>query len=256
MTGVFVVFLWFLHEMENRLEPFVPARDLGFIAWRAEDVGVDVGDLHAEYGFGAGSKQHNFLTRADSADHVVVLLHDGHMPRHMADPSVVARAFGVLRTGPRGSNHLELWHVSVRKEHPLNDSRGGTRWGVFGIARTTAGSRVRWRSLDGRGVTRRNAARHIRGTPNPYAAECLVRFAKLFECTTVTQNPEMPCAQLFDSQYCHRTHPATHVLFRALGFVQPSALDHYVWDAEVHPSLTDAWTTALEHMAQGRAVVA
>lgn len=239
--------------MENRLAPFVPMGPLGFVAWRAQDVGVDVQDMCAEYGFKANSKQHNFLTRSATPDRVVVLLHTAAqgLPRHMADPAVVARAFGTVRAK---SHELELWHISVRREHPLNDSHGGARWGVFGIACDSTARRVTWATPLGVKLTPHNASEHVHGTPNPYAVECLVRFVELFQCESVAQNPELPCAQLFDKQYCHRTHPATLLLYRALGFVKPPALDHYVWNGVPH-DLAEVRRHILAHMAVGTPVV-
>ena len=243
-----------LVTMDNRLRPFVPHGPLHIVAWRATDVSLDVEDMYAEYGFRVGSKQHNFLTQSRTG--VVVLLHNvpqgSPVPRHLAHPSVVARAFGVVRTH-RGVNELELWHISVRKQHPLNDSRGGTRWGVHGIRRVDNGGLVRWTTATGSKLTKRNALGLVKGTPNPYAMECLVRFAQLFDCKVVAQNPEMPCAQLFDSQYCHRTHPATLLLYRALGFKRPPHLDHFVWNGSI--PLQDAMARALERMARGESVV-
>lgn len=249
--------------MENRLAPFTPHDSLDFVALQVRDANVDVEDLYAEYGFKFGSKQHNFLTQHyEDEERVVVLLHSAlpgsPQPQHLANPSVVVRAFGTIRRNARsGGNELELWHISVRKQHPLNDSARGTRWGVFGIDCAAILPRVTWRAAGGGAkLTRRNAAKHIKGTPNPYAMECLVRFAELYRCTIVAQNPEMPCAQLFDAQYCQRTHPATLLLYRALGFAKPPALDHYVWSSESMKPFRDKWEEAKERMASGLPVVA
>ena len=113
--------------MPSEFAGFVPHGPLPFVVWRADDVEVDVPDFLREYGFGNGSAQHNFFV-SPPAGAVVVLLHTSSRdpPRHLADPAVVARAFGTVSA--RGTG--ELWHVGVRKSHPLGSARG--RWGVRG----------------------------------------------------------------------------------------------------------------------------
>lgn len=241
--------------LRRRLRAFVP-ETTRVVVWRVQDVEHEVDDVYAEFGFRRNRKQHNFL-KSHAPNRFVALLHtsDGAdpPPRHIADPTVVARAFGEVRAGDDGP-WLELWYLGVRREHPLNDSKGGTRWGFYGIAPYERGAKVRWRTRRGVNLTKRNATQHVRGTPNPYATRCLVEFATWHECTLVYQNPEMPCAHLFDAEFSHKTHPATLLLFLALGFRRPRDLDHYAWRG-TPASLRARWEGALAYMRIGSSVI-
>ena len=234
-------------------KPFVPHGPLPFVVWRAADVEVDVRDFAAEYGFTAGSAQHNFFA-APPAGAAVVLLHTsaGAPPRHLADPAVVARAFGTVSARGLG----ELWHVGVRKAHPLGAARG--RWGARGVVPGPPGpaGRATWVSeADGARVTPARAEAAVRGSPNPYALECLVRFGEALACATLAQNPALPCGHLFHGHYDQKADPAAMLLYRALGFQRGAGLCHYAWERAAGPDLAASHAAALAKMRAGEAVV-
>ena len=165
-------------------------------------------------------------------------------------PDVVARAFGVYQ---KRNGDLELWYIGARRSHPLSNSEGGTRWGVFGIERAPdSHGKARWNISGGSSITRTKNRDRIQGSPNPYVFACLVRMSQ--GCTHVSQNPEMPCAQLFHSDYSHLTHPSTHVLFTAAGFIKSKFLDHYTWSG-TEEDLIRIRDGVLARMAQGEPVV-
>ena len=236
----------------NRLEPFEPeAAHVRVCA--LEDIGFDVEDMEAEYGFDRSSKQGNWLTNGMPNRVAAVRFDSGEKPGHLADESVVARAFGELRSEAGGGAWLELWYLGVRPQHAYNRSHGGRCWGSHGIVKYSIGiekKKVRWMTTEGRNLTRGNAVRHVRGTPNPYATMCLVELAVRCRCTAVSQNPEIPCAKLFHEHYCHETHPGTLLVFRSLGFAQPPQLDHFAW-AGTPESLKAAWTRVRRCLRDG-----
>lgn len=176
-----------------------------------DQVAVNAPTLQDTFGFKPGSAQHNFLVRA-KPHRVVVVLTTRARPTALDGDDVVAVAFGehLVR-----SDEVSLWYVGVRRAHPWNDSRAGARWGVFPLTQVVRGNRVRWTS-DGVLLNASNFVSKLRGSPNPYALRVLERLAS--EATGAAQNPSLPCAQLFSSQYSHATHPATAVLYLALGF--------------------------------------
>lgn len=139
--------------------------------------------------------------------------------------------------------------------HPLNDSGRGTRWGVHNLeSYALADGRTRWRA-DGTNVTPRIARAHVRGSPNPYAVECLVRCATHLKCPSVRQHDDMPCAKLFNAQYDQKTHPATMLIYETLGFQRAPGLSHYTWHEQFMPSLSHAYTQMRERMMFGLSVV-
>lgn len=234
--------------MPSGFAGFVPHGPLPFVVWRADDVEVDVPDFVREYGFGIGSAQHNFFV-SPPAGAVVVLLHTSSRdpPRHLADPSVVARAFGTVSA--RGAG--ELWHVGVRKSHPLGSARG--RWGVRGVVPGPTGPRGRATWLhEGAKVTPRSAEGAVRGSPNPYAMECVVRFGEALGCDSLAQNPWLPCAQLFHQHADQKSHPATALIYRALGFTR--TMTQYAWHGS--PELAASYRAVTETMRRGEAVFA
>ena len=167
-------------------------------------------------------------------------------------PHVVATAFGTVSVGT-----LELTHVSVNKDHAYNRSDGGKNWGAR-RRQDASGRQVRWRSDDSSAtkLTMKNHTKYVRGTPNPYAAFAIYKFAtssKFGTITTVKQNPAMPCAKLFHKDYDHTPHPAIQLLYESLGFVKP--IDHYQWDSTTRAPLSSAYNRLLEHMHAGLRVV-
>jgi len=243
-------------RFENRLQPF--EMDTGLHLSILPALAVDFADdesTYAHFGFSERSKQSRFFTDLTSANRVVAIPHEGDVPpTSMVDARVVARLFGTV--GRDGS--LELWHLSVNASHALNDTAAGTRWGVHNLESCAAlGDRVTfWRTLtDGKRVTSRNARAHVRGTPNPYAVECLVRCVERLGCPSVRQHDGMPCAQLFHGGYDERTHPATMLLYEALKFERAPGLSHYTWHADFMVPLTHSFETMRDRMRCGLSVV-
>ena len=220
------------------MKPFVPARTHVEL-WAPHQVRTDVDDPVAEYGYRSRSRQDRFFDPPHDArgaarvrDREVILVYTGDSPapRHMADPRVVARAFGALERGV-----FVIWHASVNKAHPLNDAQRGAHWGLCNNVH-----------YDGRywfhGTTRLTQARAeavVGGTPNPYLVQCLVGYSARRVCQRMTQDPAMPCAKLFSADYSRpgdqRSHPATLLLYKALGFVRPPSLTHYVRPDDAPP---------------------
>ena len=225
-------------RMLNRLEPFTPpvlpvdARsDVG-----PHLLGTDL--LEEEYGFKDKSMQDNFFTRPPKGA-FVLLMHTGAPPETMADETVVARLFGT-----RNASEAVVWHVSVRKSHPLNDGSRGKRWGVYGIEYD---GKKHWFAADKK-LTRTSAEKFVRGSPNPYATRLLVEAAGTRK--TIRQHEAMPCAQLFHPRYSHRLHPQTLLLYLALGFRKAPGMDAYVWSDPL-PPLHLAWERTLHRMSLG-----
>lgn len=242
---------------ENRLSPFQPRQQLLFQPWSAAEVHFHEDEAtYAQFGFKPHSKQARFFTNpAGGAQRVVGVLYEptdgGAAPRDMADPRVVSRLFGTLdRDGA-----LELWHISVNPANALNDSQRGTRWGVHNIVSREVNGKTRWATLDGANLTQRTARAHVRGTPNPYAVECLVRCAETLRCPSVRQHDAMPCAKLFNPQYDQRTHPGTMLLYEALKFERARDLPQYVWHRSFMPGLAHSHARCVAQMAAGLSVV-
>lgn len=234
--------------LTNRLRPFRPHAPLRFATRSVVEVDLDVVP-YDEFGFEEGSKQARFFESA-ATNRVVAFLYEdaGTDPPHsLLDPRVVARLFG---TQDRDGS-LELWHLSVHRRHPLNDSGKGTRWGVHGVVKDTSGRKVRWKSVDGAKLTPHTAEDHVRGTPNPYAVELLVRTVERLACPSVRQHDAMPCAKLFHKDYDHATHPATQLIYRALKFIRGSGVLHYTWLADRMPPLRYSYDRLLLSMRHG-----
>lgn len=247
-------------RMLRKISPFVPDDNLHLHPLEATYATVGGCDLVAEYGFKDGSMQHGFFAPSSTAGRgarkvVFALTTAAEVPPTLHADTVVARVFGVAR----GTKEFEVWHVSVNKRHAHNDSHGGTRWGVYGIVDATppTSSKTRWAEAEGerRPVNKRTSESVVRGTPNPYAVMCLYRACTVLGSRSVRQHESMPCAQLFDTQYDHRTHPATLLLYRALHFSRPQGLDYYAWDADTKPSLDASWSRVQFMMRLGIPVV-
>ena len=237
--------------LKRRLRPFQPALDLPMHEVATDDDSV-LGNVNymEEYGFDSGSMQHNFFKPSAStkARKVAMVLHTNTRgpPDSLNAATVVARLFGVLR----GSD-FEIWHVSVNKEHALNDSKAGIRWGVYGIRLDDVPTKPRWYDSEDRQVTKLNSEHNVRGTPNPYATQCLYRTLRGLACKSARQHESMACAQLFDTQYSHRTHPATQLIYRTLGFEKQRGLDAYSWDSNTMVSLESSWKRFVFRMSKG-----
>ena len=223
--------------LSRRLQPFRMERtQLHWIPFGSGALGREGEGVYDEYGFEEGSKQGNFFRSRIRAPVVAVLTSSSSPPpSHLSDDSVVARLFG-----EKVGSDLVLWHVSVRRQHVYNDSDAGRKWGVYGIE-FVPGTKVRWRDAHGKTVDKKTAESAVRGSPNPYATRLVVEVCLSLQPSLVRQHEAMPCAQLFDKQYTHRTHPATHVLFRSLGFRKPKGLDAYVWNASNSPPFQLSW---------------
>ena len=247
-----------LEMLQRRLRPFRPKLDLQLsrVPFEADEVLGEVVDLAQEYNFKPNSLQHNFFLKSPPkrTTNVVYVLHSSHegVPTTLDAPTVVARLFGRLR----GNDELEIWHLSVQKSHPLNDSKQGTRWGLYGIRLDSEkSSKSRWYDAQDLAINKRNSEVAIRGTPNPYATMCLYEVVKSLNLRSARQHEAMPCAQLFDPQYDHRSHPATQLVYRALHFRRPPGLDFYAWDRDSSPSMESSWAKCLHRMHYGIPVV-
>jgi hypothetical protein len=244
-------------RFENKLEPFTPEYGLRVKVLDAADIefDFDFGDMVKHFGFKKGAMQVGFFKKSTGVKgrRVVGLLYTpggGRIPHSMLDPRVVCRLFGTLdRDGS-----LELWHISTNALNPLNDSLKGTRWGIHNLISHADGKKTFWTSSLKEKVTRTNAPAHVRGTPNPYAVECLVRCVEFLGCPSVRQHDAMPCTKLF-SGYDQKTHPATMLIYKALQFTRPPELDEYSWFRGQHPSLIYSYTRMVQSMTFGLSVV-
>ena len=237
----------------RRIRPFKPTVDLPMTVVEPSEAALGDSDLKREYGFEANSMQHNFFKTSSrpsssKSKKIVVLLHtsNGQMPMAMDHDTVVARLFGVVR-----GTDLEIWHLSVNKKHPLNFSNQGTHWGVYGVRLDTTPTKARWYDSDGRQLTKQNSEQLLRGSPNPFATNCLYRTIRQFKCKSARQNESMACAQLFDPQYDHTTHPATQLIYRTLGFERSFGLDAYSWNASTMVDMQVSWNRFMFRMNKG-----
>ena len=207
--------------MERRLQSFLPDYRL-----RTKLLSIDQLDLEEGFEeklhFLPQSKQWNFFTTPDPSRFVLLLMRSTDDTASPTSDETLALVFGEVH-GAR----MDLWHVSTNRNHPLNDSQQGRRWGMYGLERVTEGSKVRWKRPEGGKVTAHNHAKAVRGTPNPYAAIAICEAVIAFGVHEVQQNPEMPCAQLFHKDYDHTSHVAIALLYRSLGFEY--RVGRYVW---------------------------
>lgn len=229
--------------MERRLKPFFP-KPVDFIVIRAANTILD-DDFETNLGFKYNSAQHKFFASPDS-HRLVMIVHEKEKPtNNLTGPSVIARAFGIYQSG-----ELELWHVSVNKDHRYNDSKRGEHWGHYGLSREIKGSKVRWKEEGGKTLTAKNHVKYVHGTPNPYAISAIYMFAKRLGASSVVQNPRMPCAQLFHSHYDHVTHPATQLIYDTLNFAK-SETGSYVWYNNGMKSLEESFLEFMRHITTG-----
>ena len=201
--------------LERRLRPFVPYAHKVVCFPLTQLMLPD--DRMSDFDFKEDSMQGNFLRRRPSDGFMCLVVPPGaERTRDPTSERVVARAFGVCRR-----DEVTLWHVSARK-HPWNDSKGGARWGIFGIERrrTPAGDTYFHQAGGGPRLTDRNYDRHVQGTPNPYAAAAVVGLCQRLKATRAIVNPLSPCANPFRAGEPHRHSPAASLLLRALGFVR------------------------------------
>lgn len=237
--------------MKNNLRPFIPY-ETSYTILPLTRVHLEPG-FEDKLGFKVNSNQYKFLKNPAANKYVILVFASGVYTNSPTSPHVVSLAFGTVSVGT-----LELTHVSVNKDHAYNRSDGGKNWGAHGIVKDASGRQVRWRSDDSSAtkLTMKNHTKYVRGTPNPYAAFAIYKFAtssKFGTITTVKQNPAMPCAKLFHKDYDHTTHPAIQLLYESLGFVKP--IDHYQWDSTTRAPLSNAYKRLLEHMHAGLSVV-
>lgn len=238
----------------NKLVPFEIEKYLRLTVLPVRNVRFyDDEHTYKHFGFKEHSKQARFFTQPFD-NGIVAMLYEptnAGAPNCISEQTVVARLFGAL--DKKGA--LELWHVSVNPFHRLNNSARGTRWGVHNIiSDENASGKTRWTTLDGKGVTSKNARAHIRGTPNPYAVECIVRCGEFLQCPSIQQKDDMPCAKLFSSQYDQKTHPATMLIYEALRFRQADGLQ-YAWYRETMPGLVHSYEQCIQQMKFGLPVV-
>ena len=235
--------------LTNRLKPFRPEL-LHVTRVRVAGMGTlgDV-DVYEEYGFQTKSLQTTLFKQGPKGAVAFVLESKSGTARTLSDDSVVARLFG-----ERVGTQLVVWHLSIQKKHVLNNSQSGTRWGTYGI-QPVPGTKPRWVNSEGELLNKTNARFNVKGTPNPYAVSLLVQVGELLKCTSIRQHEAMPCAQLFDTQYSHQTHPATLLIYRSLGFDRSKELDAYVWNDHNVPSLAENWNRILYCMSIGMPAV-
>ena len=208
--------------MERRLRPFIPDLNLSFKLLALDELDLEE-DFHIHLGFKEQSKQWNFLKSPHPSRFALLLMREGDDTSSPTSDETLAFVFGECQ-----GRRMDLWHVNVNRNHPLNDSQRGERWGVYGIERDMQGSFHRWKKMDGKRVTASNHERVIRGTPNPYAVIAIFQAVASFpNVTEVQQNPEMPCAQMFHKDYHHTSHPAISLIYKSLGFRYQ--VGRYVW---------------------------
>lgn len=205
------------------------------------------------FGFKPRSKQDNFL-RGPSGPRMrkvaAVVSTSAQPPSGFDDPRVVAHCFGAVLLSSR-DNALEVWHVGT-SSHALNHTAGGTRWGAFSLTRHDETSKVYWTSRGTR-VTRATFQKLVHGTPNPYACKTLAALVAACNVRTVQQNSDLPCAKLFNSEYSHATHPATSLIYRALGF--QFAAEGFVWNGSPD-NLSHRWQRLVDtRLARGKPCV-
>jgi hypothetical protein len=234
----------------NKLEAFEPEPLLRLkILDPSAIVYPNTDDTEKEFGFKIRSKQGRFFETPNNGDIVGLLYVAGTgVPMSMTDSSVVCRLFGNVN-----KKVFTLWHISINNGNPLNDSNKGKRWGVHNIILDKSGAKTRWKTISGKNITPRNAGAHIRGTPNPYAAECLVRVSTRLNVTSVEQHSEMPCARLFNSEFDHRSHPATYTIYKALEFT--NTMGNFVWYATENAPLEHSYLKMLQMMNHGISVI-
>lgn len=242
----------------RRLRPFTPFASTSYritsLPPVEESLGADP-DLENEYGFKVGSQQHNFFRgsgKKKSSDVVYVLHSSSDPPSTLNDPRVAARIFGRVRNGD-----FEIWHLSANKANPCNDSKRGTRWCVYGVRVVDpSATKIRWLDTStNKPVSRSNMEASVRGSPNPYVTLCLYLSMKDTSCVVARQNESSPCSQLFDAQYSHRTHPATLLIYRSLGFEKSPSLDGYSWNKDTMVDLDTSWKLLLFRFRIGVPVV-
>lgn len=241
-----------MRHFANHLRPFeaqlylrvalLPVAEIEFEEWD---------DMKREYGFGPASKQSRFFDPPHRDDRIVGLLYvpGQGVPTSLTHPSVICRLFGTIER----DGSLELWHISTSPSHTYNDNQHGTRWGVHNLIRDDSGSKVRWKTLNGKNITRTTARAHVRGSPNPYAVECLVRVVERLGCPAVRQHDQMPCAKLFHTGYDHRSDPAIMLIYETLRFERP--IEQYSWNREQMPSLSHSYAQMAQKMMFGLSVV-
>ena len=240
-------------RFDNRLRPFDSQAGLRVKVWKVEEVHFrDDDTTYPHFGFKENSKQARFFTAPAKSGAVGLLYEPGEgAPVSLDDPRVVCRLFGTLDR----DRSLVLWHISVNASNPLNDSGGGTRWGIHGLVSHTVSGRTRWTTLEGINLTPSTARAHVRGTPNPYAVECLVRCVEQLGCPSVRQHDDMPCTKLFVGQNEQRTHPSIMLLYESLKFVRSPGLPQYAWHRKFMPSLIYSYQRASQQMSFGLPVV-
>lgn len=239
--------------LQRRLARQSLDEDVTFSELPVREASLGSSDWADQYRFVRNSMQHGFFVKpaASREERRVFVLHTGAAPPLSMDAdTVIARMFGSRR-----GEDFEIWHLSVNKAHPRNDSLGGVRWGVYGLRLDDHGPHPRWVSEEGQVVTRGNSERLVRGSPNPYATHCLYLAMRALRCSVVRQNEASPCAMLFAPRTDHTSHPATQLVYRALGFERMHGLDAYAWERSTMIDLEATWTRFLYFRQCGLPVV-
>ena len=233
--------------MERKLKPFIP-KFVRYNVFPLNEIELEEGYEYS-FGFKPSSKQANFLNGGNT-DGFFVIVNDGTSTNNPTSSNAVARAFGTYKNGK-----VELWHISVSKDHAYNDSSKGQNWGHYGLTPKLTGKKRRWLESEGKQLTIKNHENFIKGSANPYAVYAIYAIAKHFSPTEITQNQDMPCAQLFHKDYDHTIHPAIQLIYSSLNF-KKSAMGNYIWphtDKEKKDlTITDSFKIFLKNMVLGK----
>ena len=235
--------------LQNRLAPFEPESNLRLTIERATPMMLSATNMKKEFGFEEDSKQGNFFKRATKKSVVALLYQGTRKPETMSDPNVVCRLFGVVdRQG------LELWHISANPKNALNDNRKGKSWGIFDITPyKRKDGKTRWVSSSGESLTEKSHAAYVRGSPNPYIVELIIRVADILDLKEIAQYSEMPCAKLFHNNYDHKNHPAIYLIYKCLDFIK--GVDTFVWYRGQRAPLLRSYLKMLQMMEFGIPIV-
>lgn len=229
--------------MERLLEPYTPPPVLATPMPLRQ---VTVRDYASFSPFREGSAQDNYL-RSGDAKGLAIVVHaaDEEATGALDGDDVVACAFGST-----SSKEASVYSVFVNKRHPLNDARGGKRWGHYGLSKAQLkDGKTRWYAGTVK-LTASNHERHVRGTANPFAVFALQAFVSYAASPSVVQNPYLPCAHLFHTHYDNRVDPSVQLVYSSLGF-RKSHAGNYVWYADMHQPVERMFQLFLQKMNHG-----
>ena len=121
-------------------------------------------------------------------------------------------AFGVQKGSELHVIKLAIGACVINRGNP---SLPGALWGECSFSRYLEGNYWRFRK-GGKQVT--NVGQEV-GSPNPFVALACMELVKRSGADTVFQAKSLPCAIFYTKEaYCHKSHPATALIYRALRF--------------------------------------